>query len=67
LTNRYNAFALFMAVAVMILAVAALPGMLRVALLVPAFLGAVWAFLKLRRASTAGRPDAAGRPREGER
>ena len=47
-------FALLVAVLVMAVAIAALPGWLRLVLIVPAALGGLWALLRLNRGSTAG-------------
>jgi hypothetical protein len=47
-------FALVIAVLVMVVAVAALPGWVRLVLVVPAALGGLWALLRLRQQSNAG-------------
>ncbi len=47
-----TSFSLFMAIAIMALAVWALPGYTRFVLILPAALGAVWAVVKLRRSRT---------------
>jgi hypothetical protein len=51
--NAVDHFALLIAIAVMILAIAALPGRSRMILVVPAALGAIWAAVRIRRSPRA--------------
>ncbi len=58
MSRWYISFALFMTIAIMVLAIVSVPWPLRVVLLVPAALGAALALLKLRRSGHRAGPSA---------